>query len=230
MILLNTNTSPSGMDASAWVAVVAATVALIAVAVAVWQAWSAKAQARAAQSQAQSAKAQAESATSQAESAKRQAEAAVRQTELQERVHHDSKQPYIWADFRPDLTQGSLIRLVVRNEGPTVAEDVRVVFDPPLQGVGITRDLTSVHHQLANGLRSLPPGREMIWNFAMGHKLFEAGSEVPRQYRVTITGRGPYGEMQPAEYELDLDDMSAMAAPAYGSLKGITDAINKLER
>jgi hypothetical protein len=198
------------MDEFAWVAVAAAVISLAAVAVATWQATSAKAQAG---------------------EARRQADAAVRQTDLQEQIHRDASQPYVWADFRLDATQGSLLHLVVRNEGPTVAEDVRIVFDPPLQGVGVIRDLGTVHAQLAEGLLSMPPGREMRWNFAMGHKLFgEEGAEAPRRYTVTITGRGPYGEIPTLTYPLDLNEMHGMADPRRGSLDQVTKAIEKLAK
>jgi len=207
MTILRAAANTSGIDASAWVSLVAAAIAVIAVVVATWQARSAK---------------------SQADSARRQADAAVHQTELQERIHRDSNQPYVWADFRLDLTQGSLLHLVVRNEGPTVAEDVRIVFDPPLQGSGVSRSLDSLHVQLAGGRRSMAPGREMKWAFAVGHRLFDESSEVPHQYWVTITGRGPHGDLPPLTYPLGLDELREVAAPRFGSLEDIAQAIKKL--
>jgi hypothetical protein len=56
-----------------------------------------------------------------------------RQTELQERVHRDSAQPYVWADLQGDDAQGQLLRLIVTNEGPSIATAVHVTFEPPLQ-------------------------------------------------------------------------------------------------
>ena len=223
--VLMTNVAEStGTDVSAWVAVVSAAVAVAAVAVAIWQALSARTQAKAAKSQA-------EHAQVQSDSAKRQADAAVQQTEIQERIHNESHQPYVWADFRLDATQGSLMHLVIRNEGPTVAEDVRVVFDPPLQSVGVIKSLEPVQAQLAEGLRSLPPGREMKWAFAIGQRLYgEEGSSVPHQYTVTITGRGPYGDLPTLTYPLDLDEMREMAAPRLGSLEHVAKAIEKLAK
>jgi hypothetical protein len=201
------SSSPSGMDASAWVAVVAAAIAVVAVVVAFLQARSAK---------------------SQADAAKVQADAAVRQTELQERVHRDSTLPYVWADFRLDETQGSLIYLVVRNEGPTVAEEVQIYFEPALQGVGLKKDLDALQRRLTNGLRSLPPGREMRWWFAIGHVLFDEANTAPLKYQVRITGRGPYGDLPEVTYVLDLDDLRELAAPKTGSLADVAKAIAAL--
>jgi hypothetical protein len=223
-MLMTNVTESAGMDASAWVAVVAAAIAVVAVGVAIWQAVSARSQAR-------SAKEQAEHAQVQSDSAKRQADAAVQQTEIQERIRRDRGQPYVWADFRLDATQGSLMLLVIRNEGPTVAEDVRIVFEPPLQSVGLPKSLEPVHAQLAEGLRAMPPGREMRWGFAMGHRLYgDEGSEVPHRYTVTITGRGPYGDLPTLTYPLDLDEMREMAAPRLGTLDHVAKAIEKLAK
>jgi len=130
--------------------------------------------------------------------AKRQADAAERQTELQERVHRDAHQPYVWADIRVDSTQGSILRLVVRNEGPTVAEEVRITFDPPLQTTrSIHTDVDRAQERLSQGLRALPPGREMAWYLAMGRELSSKNDadDVPHEYTVKITGRGPFGDL-----------------------------------
>ncbi len=202
MITAANGSSESGWDAGTWVSLGAAIVALIAVAVTVWQAQFAK---------------------SQASSAKTQAEAAVRATELQEKLARDAAQPYIWADFRLDYTQGGFMLLVVHNQGATVAEDVRVVFEPALrthQGM----DVQPVHDQLARGLDSMPPGREMKFGFAT-HRLFEPDAGLPLSYTVTINARGPHGPVPELRYVLDLSEMAGVLAPNHGSLHEVAKAI-----
>jgi len=206
MITLGADTA-QGMDASAWVAVGAAAIAVVAVVVAVLQARSAK---------------------SQADAARVQADAALRQTELQERVHRDSTLPYVWVDFRLDEAQGSLVYLVVRNEGPTVAEEVQIYFEPALQGAGVNKDFNALQRRLTNRLRSLPPGREMRWHFAVGHVLFGEANTAPLKYKVTVNGQGPYGDLPELTYFLDLDDLREVAAPRGGSLSEVTKAIKSL--
>ena len=203
----------TGLDAAAWIAVGAAPISLIAVGVAAWQARLARLQATAAELQ--------------AEESRRQADAAVRQTDLQEQVQRDAGQPYVWTDFRIDVTQGELIRLVVKNEGPTVARNVRITFTPPLQTAG-TRALDAVQQRLSDGLPSMPPGREMVWAFAVGHVLFAEDSRVPKQYTVTINGEGPYGELPALTYLLDLDDLREVSAKRHGSLDDVAKAIRDL--
>jgi hypothetical protein len=196
------------MDASAWVAVVAAVISLGTAGVASWQARSAK---------------------TQADAAKRQADAATRQTELQEQICRDSHQPYVWADFRPDPHTRQMIRLVLHNEGPTVAEDVRVVFDPPLRSPD--RDVRFAERAsrlLDSTLPSMPPGRELSWNFARGFTFSE--DNEPLQYTVTIAGRGPYGDMPTLQYTLDLRDLLGTAGAPDGSLHAIAEAVKDLRK
>ena len=194
------------MDASALVAVVAAGIALLA-AGASWL---------------------------EARHARRQADAAERQTELQERTHRDAHQPYVWVDVRADARQGSILRLVARNEGPTVAEDVRITFDPPLRTTqSIKTSVDRVQERLSNGLRSLPPGREMVWYLAMGRELFAedgGGDDVPHEYTVEITGRGPFGDLPVITYTLNLDDIRETADPRLGTLDHVTKAIDKVAK
>jgi hypothetical protein len=67
----------------------------------------------------------------------------------------------------------------------------------------------------------------MSWHFARGFVLF-ADDSVSRRYKVTITGRGPFGDMPKVEYVLDLDDLRGIAAPRDGSLHQIAESVDGL--
>jgi hypothetical protein len=220
----------SATVASAWVAGIAAVIALGALIASAFQVKHARQQAKTAEEQVAIARSQAELAKAQAESTKHQVEIARQQTELQEQIYFDARQPFVWADFRLDATQGELLQLVVRNEGPTVAHDVRVVFDPPLRGAGLTEGLDSVNDQLARGFEAIPPGREVRYAFGVGHMIFAEDTEAVLQYTVTITGRGPRGDLPQLSYPLNVDELSDIAAPRLGTLEGITKAINELRK
>lgn len=134
------------MDASAWVAVVAAVIALASVAV----------------------------SSHQARTAARQADLAERQTELQKRALEDASQPYIWADFRLDPQHAFAVLLTIANQGSTLAKNVRVTFHPPLafndrgdRNFDTTTDVLS--------FSSMPPGRTMAWWLGAGADLMEHG-------------------------------------------------------
>jgi len=196
------------MEAAAWISVAGAVISLLAVAAATLQVRHAR---------------------TQANEARRQADAAVRQTDLQEQIHRDTSQPYVWADFRMDATQGALLQLVVRNEGPSVARHVRILFEPQLQGAGLQTELGAIQERLASGLESLPPGRQMAWTFGIGHILFDEATLVPLTYQVTIDCEGPNGPVTPLSYVLDLNEYRHSAAPRLGSLNDIAKAIRDLK-
>jgi hypothetical protein len=209
LAVVDTTPADAGMDAGAWVALGAAIVSLIALAITIWQA---------------------QSARSQAHSARVQAEAATRQTEFQERIHRESTQPYVHVDFVIDADQGGLVHLVVQNKGPTVAEDVRINFEPRLQCVGLSTSFDPVLEQLTHGLRAMPPGRTLKWTFALGHRLFDDSLNHPLSYVVTINGRGPYGALPTLVYPLDLGEFKHAPDVPSGSLRQVAQAIDGLTK
>lgn len=144
------------------------------------------------------------------------------------RVARDAQMPYVWADMRPDNGQGGILRLVVRNDGPTVATNVRVTFDPPLQGgTELLTSITDVTDRLAEGLLALPPGREMRWVLGLLHRMLRAEG-LPMVYRVRIECDGPQGPVPPSEFVLDLGDYELTHAVPDGSLHELTKAIKAL--
>lgn len=109
------------------------------------------------------------------------------------------------------------------NEGPTIAEDVHLVLDPPIhakQGIVTDEDQISV---LSRGLTSLSPGREMHWILG-GHPSM---TEVLGRHRVTITYRGPAGPVS-RSYYLDYADFLGMSVMSAVTLKQVTDEIKAL--
>ncbi len=205
------------MDAPVIIAIVAAAISVGALAATLWQAQIAKQQAATAEDQASSARAQV-------------AESRV-QTELQERIRRDGAQPYVWVDFRLDPGHAFIVRVHLENNGPTVARDVHVTFEPPLPNLGHNWDVMR-YTAFREGFASLPPGRVMEWNLATGPELLNA--DIPQRYSITITGRGPYGPMEPLKYELGLAEWKNLEATPPGSLheikKSITDLVKAMSK
>jgi hypothetical protein len=85
-----------------------------------------------------------------------QVKVAKQQTKSQQKLHEDAAQPYVWVDLRPTDGDGHIMLLVVRNEGPTVATDVQIAFDPPVP----TRWDASKDEDARTSitLASMPPG------------------------------------------------------------------------
>jgi hypothetical protein len=160
----------------------------------------------------------------QARSARRQAEAAERQTGLQEQIHRDSLQPYVYLDVRVDPVSKEMFDLVIENSGPTIATNVKVSIDPPLRS-SIDPDVD--RWALTRGIVSMPPGRSLSWGFDMA---LSRGDDYPSKYQVTITGDGPFGPMQQLSYSLDLDDYDDTEARKTGTLKDIAKGITDLAK
>lgn len=167
---------------------------------------------------------QAQSARQQAKSAKEQVVLARRQTEIQEQLYKDQQQPYVWVDYRIDPVSHWLLDLVLKNEGPTIATNVRVSFDPPVSRAGAMKDLEL--HTLPgfqDGFASLPPGREMRWTLGSHVEVYEENALT--RHTVKVSFDGPFGPVPPLVYELDYADGKSMALRDPGNLKSLTEAI-----
>lgn len=157
----------------------------------------------------------------------KQARNATAQTELQQRIREESAQPYVWADFRVDPRSGEMLQFVVKNEGPTVARDVKLHFEPPLKADWMLNPQEE-HGPAKQGNRfsSIPPGREMVWHLASAFT-FEGSTDV-KKFTLTVSGTGPYGPMDDLTYILNIDDYRTGAATAPGTLLGIKKSLDKI--
>ena len=155
------------------------------------------------------------------------AKAAKDQTEIQRQLRRDSAQPYVWADVREDSKQGSLLEIVVGNNGPTVATNVRVVFTPELPAAQRNAELVrGVQERLEQGLKSIAPGRIIRWSLGLGSEIL--ATEGSRAYSLTVTADGPFGRVEPLEYMIDMDDWRAMKDQPDGSLHLLRKSIDEV--
>ena len=159
----------------------------------------------------------------QARAAASQTELARRQTDLQQRQHEEAAQPYVWADLRPDEEHGFVIALVLCNNGPTVATDVRVTFDKPLPNA-IADEWDGRHLTLS----ALAPGRQIVWWLKPGPEWFSSGH--PRSFEVTIECNGPFGSAPVLRYRLNTDDFGDEQPTKRGSLYALTKSVDALTK
>lgn len=185
--------------------------------------------ARAAAKQAEAARLQARAAEDQTALQREQVAAAREQTDLQRQLAQESSQPYVWADVQPDMQQGTVLHVVVGNSGPTVAQHIRVTFDPPLpaspQQAG---RIDHVQEVLANGLRSLAPGRVLRWTLGAGYELLASEDAQVRTVRVEATG--PYGALPATEVQIDISEWRQARDAPEGSLHHVRGAIKDLTK
>ncbi|WP_299449636.1 hypothetical protein [uncultured Serinicoccus sp.] len=156
--------------------------------------------------------------------AKRSADAAEAQVVGQRESNIAAAQPYVWADVRADDTQGHWLQLMVGNSGPTVAENVRVVFDPPLPFEDRVDSLTGTALQrMQTGMSSLAPGHNLAWVLGASANLLE--SETAQVHSVTIEADGPFGPIPTLEYAINLADFRESQDRPAGTLHKLTRAV-----
>lgn len=172
---------------------------------------------------------QARAAHDQTEIQLEQVAAAREQTQLQRDLAREATQPYVWADIQPDMQQGTMMHVVVGNSGPTVAQHVRVMFDPPLPtGRQHADKVKSVERVLANGLRSLAPNRVIRWTLGAGYDLLS--SEDPQVRTIRVEADGPHGPLPVLETEIDISEWRQARDAPDGSLHHVRGAIKDLTK
>jgi hypothetical protein len=173
---------------------------------------------------------QAKAAHDQTEIQREQVAAAREQTRMQRELAREALQPYVWADIQPDMQQGTVMQVVVGNSGPTVATNVRVVFDPPLPAGKQHADnkVENVQRTLAMGLRSLAPNRVLRWTLGAGFDLLS--SDAPQLRTVRVEAVGPYGPLRVLEMEIDISEWRQARDAPDGSLHHVRGAIKDLTK
>jgi hypothetical protein len=156
------------------------------------------------------------------------AKAARDQTKIQQKLREDAAQPYVWADVRTEDEHGVVLMLVVGNSGPTVATDVKVRIEPPLPTIDQLKETRAAQARLAEGFRSLPPGRTLAWWLGQGWNI--VAKEGPQMHRITISANGPFGPIPELSYDVDLAEFRDQEMTPRGSLNGLTKAVNELAK
>jgi hypothetical protein len=158
------------------------------------------------------------------------AKAAKDQTKIQGQLRIDAAQPYVWADMRENRESGSMLQLEVGNSGPTVATNVRVNISMPLPSSSVSNEnrLRGIEKRLAEGIRSLAPGRVITWTLGVGHQIL--AEEGGRSYTFTIDADGPFGPLETLSYTADLDDWRSMRDQPSGTLHTVRKSIDSLTK
>jgi hypothetical protein len=140
---------------------------------------------------------------------------------------HRYRAAYVWVDVRPDEVTSVILNLVIGNSGPTVATNVRVMIDPPLPAIEQLEDSAQTAQDLlAGGIKSLPPGRTLVWPLGQGFNIL--ASDGPHVHTLTIETDGPFGKAPSQVYPLDMSDWRGVMHRPVGSLHQVARAIEKL--
>jgi hypothetical protein len=150
-----------------------------------------------------------------------------RQLKQARALREEEAAPFVVVDVVPTPASRWILDLVIENTGKTVARDVRITFDPPVESAA---DMAGYDLRdwspLRDGIKSLAPGRRLTAMFDQTRE--RHASELPRQYEVRVECRGARGRRQPVmEYTVDLD-------PLYGALyveeKGLHNLVQEVEK
>ncbi|MFE4417698.1 hypothetical protein [Streptomyces sp. NPDC056817] len=133
----------------------------------------------------------------------KQTKAAARANALTERAQREQSEPYVVADIRERVPGSELLVFVIENTGPTMARDVQLTVDPPLQSSLGDDTAAELNAAVTRRISVLPPKRQLIFLMDVGHGLFS--SDAPRLYTVRIESSGPFGPIEPLTYTIDLD-------------------------
>jgi hypothetical protein len=154
---------------------------------------------------------------------RRSAKASREQTKQQQQAAKDAAQPMVWVDIRGDDGQDQALVLLLGNSGPSIARNVKVVFDPaPPSRV----DIKPIFEILKQGIASLPPGRTMKWALGEAHDIGDWHPD--NAYRVRIEAEGPFGAIEPLEYVISVDDLDGSPAEPPGNLHEVAAELREM--
>ena len=157
--------------------------------------------------------------------ARRSAKASREQTKQQKQAAKDAAQPMLWVDIRGEEGQGQALVLLLGNSGPSIARNVKVVFDPAPPS---TLDIKPILEILKQGIASVPPGRTMQW--ALGAPHDPRGWDAHSAYRVRIEAEGPFGAIEPLEYVISVDDLHGSRAAPPGNLHAVAAELHEMTK
>ena len=156
---------------------------------------------------------------------RRSAKASREQTKQQKQAAKDAAQPMLWVDIRGDDGQGQALVLLLGNSGPSIARNVKVIFDPAPPA---TLDIKPILEILKQGIASVPPGRTMQW--VLGAARDAIDSDAHNAYRVRIEAEGPFGLVEPLEYVLSVDDLDGSRAAPPGNLRTVAAELREMTK
>ncbi|MFJ4343335.1 hypothetical protein [Streptomyces sp. NPDC088915] len=164
-------------------------------------------------------------AKGQAQSAERQVVIAQQQLEHGERVYREQNEPYVVVDIQPGGLGSGVLVVVVENIGSTIARNVQITADPPLES-GWGDDLTQMlQRALSRSFPMLPPGRRL--EFLLDEQDRFQNTDLPTAYTFTVRCEGPYGPMEDLEYVVDFGTY-AETLLASRPLKRVEDRLGKI--
>jgi hypothetical protein len=140
------------------------------------------------------------------------------------RLREEQARPFVIVDFEP----GFLVYLTVANLGRTMARDVSIRFDKPLESTLSGPREIDESPLFREPIPTLPPGKKIRVLFDQYAARMEA--KLPLTYDVTLRYKGPTGKKEwEHPYRLDLGMYLGSALPPKG-LPELVDEVEKIRK
>lgn len=138
------------------------------------------------------------------------------------RLRREEMRPFVIVEYE---FRSVLIKIVVKNIGRTVARNVRINFDKPLESIQWkNRDFGELAI-LKHGIANLAPHQQVRIHFDVFPERVKAG--LPLSYTATVEYADHEGrQLRPDVFVLDLGTFADTALPP----KGIPDLVDEVER
>jgi hypothetical protein len=179
----------------------------------------AREQSRIAQQTVEQAQIQSERAGQSVEQARVQSQYAADQLELAKQLREEQAQPYLLVEIDSSRREAQLLVLRVSNAGMTSAHEIKALISPAL-----TTDSGEQVPEIE--ISTLAPGGVFELPIDTTHGYFK--KDLPRQFTVSVEGRGLFGPVRSEPYLIDLDQLAPkLILDTEGVL--ITKALRKIE-
>lgn len=117
-------------------------------------------------------------------------------------LREEQAKPFVVVKFELSAVSNQAINLVVENIGKTLARDVRIAFDRPLESAARSRGIHEAK-LFKDGIPVMPPGMRLETLFDFGPQ--RKDSSLPMTYRATVSYQGVRRKREDEEYVLDME-------------------------
>lgn len=138
----------------------------------------------------------------------------------------EQNRPFVIVDFELDESKGYLVFFEVANMGTSLARDIQIEIDPPLESaIDVEMDKLKM---LSEGIATLPPGKKLRTFFDMSFRRNEQRPDLPMNHRATVRYADEKRKRHFTEtYDLDLDQYMNMQ---FVTKHGLDDIHKQLEK
>jgi len=142
-------------------------------------------------------------------------------------LRDEQAKPYVVMGFEPSPAWKNAINLYVENTGKTVASDVRITFDKPLESKCRLGDINDLQ-LLKDGILTMPPRMRLVTLFDLSH--IRNGTDLPMTYKATVSYRWGKRRKQREEitYSLDMGIYYGLEGAEVKGLHQVATAVEEV--